>query len=291
MAGARASGKSLYIGVVVKLLEQLANRFDQPFAPTSATRTVYREHYERPLFEAMSLMGATPSSRSEDAYQNQPLIFRLGRWTTPRGEHDHFLVIRDVAGEDLESRTPVPQLNFMGSADLIIFLFDPLQVHQVKSNLKGLIPEQLELGGDPAVVLENLFGILQGRRPRLAVTVSKFDTVQQLGRLKDGQWKQVMGNPGSSLARDTGWDYRESDQRLVHLETQSLLTMMDARQLVNRLQAGYPDSRAIRYFAVSSLGQAPVGEELAREGIAPYRCLDPVRWLLWDNGLFRGTGS
>jgi hypothetical protein len=34
-----------------------------------------------------------------------------------------------------------------------------------------------------------------------------------------------------------------------------------------------------RYFAVSALGQAPAGKRLNSRGIAPFRCVDPLRWV------------
>jgi hypothetical protein len=39
-----------------------------------------------------------------------------------------------------------------------------------------------------------------------------------------------------------------------------------------------------RFFTVSSLGQHSVGDEIHPSGISPFRCLDPVKWLMDRNG-------
>ena len=66
MAGARASGKSLYLAVLIKQLELMAlQRFTRVTikAADESTRQRYKENYERPLYEEMKHMAPTPTSR------------------------------------------------------------------------------------------------------------------------------------------------------------------------------------------------------------------------------------
>ena len=59
MAGARASGKSLYLAVLIKQLELMAlQRFTRVTikAADESTRQRYKENYERPLYEEMKHM-------------------------------------------------------------------------------------------------------------------------------------------------------------------------------------------------------------------------------------------
>lgn len=288
MAGARASGKSLYIAVLVKQLEQLAEAHGRVLAPVDDyTERCYREHYERPLFEEMGLMAPTPRMAAEDAYQREPLIFSLGTWEVDGERRPWHLVVRDVAGEDLEQLPADPaQLSFFRYADEVLFLFDPLKVPQIRSYLSGLVPAQ-EPGGDPLRVLRNLLTVLDGHRPRLAVALSKFDTLQALERVPDSEWARIMGNHGAAYRRDTGLDHDEADSVLLDREIRSMLLRLDAADLVHTLDERYARAGApFRHFATSALGASPQGAHLDRRGIAPYRCLDPIRWLLGSRGLF-----
>lgn len=311
MARARASGKSLYTAVMIKQLEELAGRFNRVVeAADDSTLERYRTHYEEPLYREMKHMPATPPASNADAYQRDPLIFSLGRWAGPDGvRRPHYLVFRDVAGEDLENLpADREELAFFRHADLIIFLFDPLRVDQIRTYLQGIIPPQSLTGGDPEDVLRNLFRILGAARPRLAVTISKFDTLQKLSEATGSQWSQIMGNNGAAFRRDSGWSYDRDDQRLLHLEIESLLRYMEADRLVNLIGQDYgwtpgvpdPGGQHVaephirpdlwQYFAVSALGESPRGEQLSRHGIAPYRVLDPVRSILAPHGVFEDAG-
>jgi hypothetical protein len=37
-----------------------------------------------------------------------------------------------------------------------------------------------------------------------------------------------------------------------------------------------------RYFVISALGQPPAGNRLNSRGTAPFRCIDPLRWVTSD---------
>lgn len=289
LAGARASGKSLYIAVLVKLLEQLAEKHRRVVIPADeSTRERYRENYEKPLFEEMGIMPPTPRMAAEDAYQRDPLIFDLGNWDAGAGQRKWFLVIRDVAGEDLETLPDDPgMLDFFREADEVIFLFDPLKVPQIRTYLSGLVPDQA-LGGDPVDVLYNLLKLLGDARPKLAVTLSKFDTLQKLEDVADSEWGRIMGNYGAAYRRDTGLRFDPVDSELLNVEIRSMLMKLDAASLVHIVDNAYSNAPVpYRYFATSALGAPPQGHHLHRSGIAPYRCLDPVMWLLTSRGLFR----
>lgn len=300
MAGARASGKSLYTAVVIKQLEELASRYNRVVEPADdSTRDRFVTHYETPLYREMKHMPATPPASNADAYQREPLIFSLGWWADADGSTRlHYLVLRDVAGEDLEHLPDDPEdLAFFRNADLIVFLFDPLRVPQIRLYLKGLIPTQSVTGGDPEDVLRNIVSVLGDARPRLAVTISKFDTLQQLEETGDNQWAEIMGNNGAAFRRDSGWEYDPRDQQLLHLEIESLLRYMKADRLVNLIsqdynrtgqvgRAGAAPTGGAQYFAASALGESPRGEQLSRRGIAPYRVLDPVLSVLAPLGVF-----
>ena len=100
MAGARATGKSLYIAVLVKQLQLLCENLGFSMEPaTRATATAYSTHYETPLFVQRGLIPPTPTVHTQASLQREPLIFSIGIWHDVR----RYLVLRDVAGEDLET--------------------------------------------------------------------------------------------------------------------------------------------------------------------------------------------
>ena len=154
LAGARATGKTIYVAILVKQLEEMfsRNRLALSFAD-QRSRKIYEEHYEAPLYEARGIPGPTAPAQVEGAYQRDPIILDMGSLRTGPA----MLVIRDVAGEDLERPAADPRyLSYFERADIVLFLFDPSAVRDVRELLKDYLPQEDRITGDPEVVLENL---------------------------------------------------------------------------------------------------------------------------------------
>ncbi len=286
MAGARATGKSVYVGVLVKQVAQLAERLGTTLVAVGETTAAnYTAVYERALFEQRGLIAPTPSALTQDSPQREPLIYSLGVVAGRR----RYLVLRDVAGEDLEApKIDVPHLRFFRHADGVIFMFDPLRVPEISDQLQDLVPAQLHTGGDPATVLAHVLSLVGDGPARIAVVLSKFDAMQALRSVSGTSWNRVMSNPGAAFQRDVGPHsdaYDDEDGQLVHQEVDSLLQRLGAGGLVTSLK--HPDSgRPVphRFFAVSALGEPSDGNSLHLRGISSFRCLDPLRWLLAPTG-------
>jgi len=285
MAGARYTGKTVYIAVLIKQLKKFLEAVDTEVTPADAvTERTYAANYERPLFEERGIAAATPAAAS--AAHQPPLIFNIGFW----GERQHFLVIRDVAGEDLENaETSGPSWEFFGLAHAVLFLFDPLRVRDISDQLLDLVPPTNLIGGDPGDVLRKVMSLIGRGNPRIGLVLSKFDALQALSRVEQSSWGRVMANPGAAFNRDPGLvaaEYDEDDGTLLHCEVVSLLQRLHAgpmlRTLRNPVTGQYYENR---FFAVSALGMPPVGEKLHRSGISPFRCLDPIRWVLAERGV------
>ncbi|MDO4685301.1 MAG: hypothetical protein Q4A92_02030 [Corynebacterium sp.] len=307
MAGARASGKSLYIAVVVKLLQQLVIANGGTFAAADEhTRRTYQEKYEQPLFDQMGLLGSTPSAASKDAHQRRPLIFDLGKYQRDGGFQKLFVVFRDVAGEDLtETNFPSRKddLEFFRYADRVIFLFDPMAVGRIQQLLAGAVPRHEVGDDDPTVVLQNVLRVLgSDHRPGIALTLSKFDTMQRLSQVSQAgnyysrsvNWQRVMNNFGAGFCRENSKineAFDDVNNRLLHFEVLSLLQALGAVQMINQLgQPMYGDyPYSYQCFAVSALGAPPDGDQVNRSGIAPFRCLDPLRALFSQYDLLNGV--
>lgn len=289
MAGAVSSGKSIYIGVVKNEIERLAEQMGVALGYyDAATAEAYQQLYESQLYEQRGIMESTRKAANAEAVERTPLLLRLG---TVDGR-PHVLVVRDVAGEDLENRDIDPDVfSFFRYADLVIFLFDPVRVPAIRQMLTNLVPEQKTLGGDPAAVLDNLVRLLRYDRPPgtievpLATVLSKFDTLQALRDADTSDWARIMSNAGAAYQRDTSLDspdFHQDDCDLLHEEVASLLELLGGRSLLTRVDA---DFQTWRLFAVSALGSPPSGSRLHVSGIAPFRCLDPIKWVLSRRGV------
>lgn len=306
MAGDRSSGKSLYIAVIVKLLRKLVIANGGAFNYANEhTKRVYEEKYQKPLFEQMGLLPPTPPASSTDAHQNRPLIFEV---STPAHPNQRlFAVFRDVAGEDLQEENFAERqkdLNFFKYADRIIFLFDPMAVPRIRQLLSGTVESHIVGEDGPTVVLRNVLRVLgPSDRPKISLCLSKFDTMQHLSEVNQqnlhysGQnmvnWQRVMNNFGATFRRDSAPLDAHFDRvasELLDLEIRSMLECLDATQLLNQLNQPLLGNEHYDFscFAVSALGAPPEGDRIARTGIAPFRCLDPIREVFSDRGLFDG---
>ncbi|OKX84746.1 TRAFAC clade GTPase domain-containing protein [Corynebacterium glutamicum] len=306
MAGDRSSGKSMYIAVIVKLLRKLvvANGGSFLYADEH-TRRIYQEKYEKPLFEQMGLLPPTPPASAPDAHQQRPLIFDIS--TSNHPEQRLFLVFRDVAGEDLQEENfsaREDELAFFQNADRILFLFDPMSVPRIRQMLEGSVPTHEVDTDGPMVVLRNVLRVLgPDYRPKISLCMSKFDTMQQLAEVNQDHlhyaganmvnWQRVMSNFGATFRRDSApldGEYDRVAGEILDLEIRSMLQCLDATHLLNQFNQPLAGEEAYPFqcFAVSPLGASPEGDRINRSGIAPFRCLDPLRELFSEIGILQG---
>lgn len=290
MTGARATGKSFYIAVMKRQMEVLFNLEGgiPPFEFAEAdSRLAFEERYEKPVKRERLLDPTLPAGQL--LAQRAPLIFQAGLV----GDLPHRLVIRDVAGEDLErGDLTEARFDFLASADTLIFLIDPMRVNAVRQMLEGIvpIPSDAELGAAPETVLNRVLEKVsdgsRGRpRPQVSLALSKFDVLQALGQVEASPWSQIMQNRGAAFLRDPSlkqFAYDEEDGRLLHEETRSLLELLGAGSLPRALGAAGVEGRL---FTVSALGEHGVNEGLHPRGISPFRCADPLKWALANSGV------
>ena len=286
MAGARATGKSIYIAVLIKQLELLCESLGVSMEPANASAAqAYAINYETPLYVQRGLIPPTPTAQIQPPHQREPLTFSIGAWNGVR----RFVVLRDVAGEDLEAgNTYAMHFKFFANADAVFFMFDPLRIKGIRDQLQDLLPQQGWGGGDPRSVLSNVLLAVGAGQPRLAVILSKFDALRALRDVEGSDWSYVMSNSGASYLRDTSTSrqYDDVDGQLLHEEVRSLLLRLHGSAIVTAVEnpsTGVPLLH--RYFVVSALGQPPVGNQLNARGVAPFRCADPLRWVTTSYGV------
>jgi hypothetical protein len=283
MTGAKASGKSVYIAVAIQQLMLLAENLHGICRPLGASsKRIYERDYLGPLRNGLVLDVTAAADPGQGLPLPPPLIFELTVGTTRK-----VLVIRDLPGENLENASvdPAP-FSFVSRADALLFLVDPLQIDEISRLIRGLLPAADKVGSDPVSVLDNLARLLrhgtggQAVQVPVGVVLSKFDVLQELSEVEHPTWAPVMRNRGAAFQRDPSMKsvvFDRDDAVLLALEVDALLDRLQAKGLLNLLDHTFTH---VRVFAVSALGRQPVGERLHGSGIAPFRVLDPLKWVL-----------
>ncbi len=288
-AGARSTGKTVNIAVLVQGIRQFVTSlgYSGTFATPTSEET-YVSNYQNYLYVKRGMPSGTVSGNTKDAHQREPIIIALGRFS---GQAT-YLVIRDVAGEDLQPGQGGSHLGFFPDADLVLFLFDPLQVEDVRQELADVLPPQPHVKSDALSVLNSVFTLIGSGQPRLAVVLSKFDALLALGEGGTGStWWRIMANPGAGFRRDPGvtrMGYSEHEAELVSEESRALLAALGAREILNAVENPHNGHRLqTRYFPISALGASPDDAGVNKRGIAPFRVLDPLRWLMAERNLLK----
>ncbi|MFB7514637.1 hypothetical protein [Streptomyces sp. NPDC056144] len=299
LIGAKASGKSTYVSVLVN---ELRHRVGQSFGASLAAMGDETQRRDREmaedLYERLRLPGTT---RPAATGFNDPLLYRLSLPRQGRdGSRHTALVFFDAAGEDLKSAEALNRYTqYLSAADGIVLLVDPLQMGAVRDSLPGdggpPMPNRetpaLQIASDVATQLRSHGkGGSRGRVDTpLAVAVTKTDTLRALL------------DPHSPLLRNTphsGGRFDEVDRMAVHEETRSLLEGWDSGALWRQLERDYS---TVSLFGLSALGSPPPSDAPADappSGPQPVRVEDPLLWLLGRRGLIpvakpprEGTGG
>lgn len=276
ITGARTAGKSVLIGVMMDQFEYFLGERHQSFLnPLGTTKDRFEHKYRQPLFEQRNLLPPTPPVRDQGL---EPLM-----WSFEYGGQRVCLSIIDAAGEDFESLAPSDaQFRYLGFADLIVSMVDPLKVPGVAAVLEGVVTVPRGSGHD----LEVLRAVLTARAAHrqqggpeqlLGIVLSKFDVLQRMRELSASPWQSIFNRPGSTLQRDPSmvspFDNRQDADLLQH-ELHGLLVQMGASML---LTAATEAQIPYRLFATSALGSEPNAETVGRGGIVPFRVLDMLQ--------------
>lgn len=287
LAGARATGKSVSIGVMRLFLEKLV----EDLRSSLDFEKRYSESDEDEEYVKQILTGktypATPPGKARS------LLYSMGQLNGKR----RYLALRDIAGEDLEAAESKINLSFLGRADLVIFLFDPLAIQNIRDALENLIPRQRAVGQEPQRVLQTVLRHIGPGRPHLAVCLAKVDALQRLAD-HNSPISPVFANPGSTMTRESigrvqgsGPGYDDDAARLLSEEVRSTLMLLNGTVIVNMVEN--PANKVVlphRFFATSALGDAADGELLPPHGITPFRVLDPLLWIFHEKGIIPSAG-
>ncbi len=278
LLGAKASGKSNYIGVLVnEIKKKMTSSFNctLSLAASEESKEYYDDHYYKPLFKHGRVVDAT----SQDDIP--PLIFPL-RFMDSKNRITKVAALSfyDTAGENLDSTDQMLITNqYISNANGIILLLDPLQVPSIRKKLEGKIP----LPAQNTDVVEVLSRIVQNIRDvknikgtiktPLALAFTKIDALEEFDVLKEDS---CLRDESEHLKRGV---FVKTDFESVNIEMQDLLENWLDAELVQQMK----NFEKFAFFGVSSLGGVPNGTKLANDSIKPRRVLDPLLWLLAEN--------
>lgn len=280
LAGARTTGKSTYIGVLDRQLEILVERSGSYLERLGETEDYFMRAYGEALFrEGRRLDPTVVAEHNRDSHR--ALMYRFA----DASGQPRILVIRDVAGEDIEYLKSMerPQLDFLRRADGLIVLLDPLHFPVLKQVLQGVIDEE-QIGGDGLAVVKSLLQLAQGSEGQvgidMAIVLGKIDLLWSAGETPGFLPAEIVARPGSPLNRDPSMSSLAFDERegnLIHEEVRSFFRVTIGASLDSLLRE---HGAVHRYFAVSALGAHTHGDGISEQGISPFRVVDPLKWVM-----------
>ena len=303
IVGAPTSGKSYYLSVLIKVLQNLLFReFGTSFRDASPSENAVLNDMKRHLFGAGSpqdaylaktdLEGALYERLPRQGRQvmlPKPFVFRVS--DDKRPDQGFSTVFYDNAGEHFEpgrNSADSPGAQHIAVASGVLFLFDPLFNSEFRARLKGVADPQLEkqqpdqqdvILSEVEARIKELLGMASHEKisTPISVLVGKSDA-----------WLHLLGDePLLDVIEKSGG---ESAINLEHIQRNSArireLLMDICPAIVSNVEA---ISTEISYFAVSSLGHAPVKfvdtDGVERIGpdpvkLKPERVEDPILWML-----------
>ncbi|MEN9730698.1 MAG: hypothetical protein RL488_8 [Actinomycetota bacterium] len=303
IVGAKASGKTTYVSALLQYLEH-------QFGPSFGGRLVPKPGDAKALDRSSQLANFVKTGIALDPTDSATNFTDVAIGSSvadPRTTFSYKMLISaaspvgefeflDLAGEDLATpQTLSLYKDGLQEADLIIFLFDPLQLPEVRSLLAGTMAMPPSNAADPAIIWENLKEVVgppetrKNPNQKIAVAISKFDAVSlamQSGHFTFFEtFDSAMAinrdpyatnpNPPSPGAKR---DFNTLDGGDINSETKALLRLigLTVEADLDKDPGGWPEQN-VKYFVVSALGQGIKGKT---HGLSSFRIGDPIRWAL-----------
>lgn len=281
LLGAKASGKSNYIGVLVN---EIKKRMTGPFncsvntAASDESKRTYDTVYYNQLYVKGELVPATNTAAIP------PLIFPL-RFMDKKSRIKKTVALSfyDTAGENLDKvDNMLIQNRYIANATGIILLLDPLQVPSIREKLKGKITLPAQ-NTDTVDILNRVIRIIHDTKKTsgniktpIALVFTKIDALQEHGVLPEGG---CLNDESEHLKRGV---FVKDDFEAVQEEMEAMLD----NWLDDEIKQAMNTFTKHAFFGISALGGAPEGpngKNVPSGGIKPKRALDPLLWLLAES--------
>jgi GTPase SAR1 family protein len=285
LLGAKASGKSNYIGVLInEIRKKMTGPFNCSLSMTCSqeSKQAYNDLYYRPLYEAGFTVSATDAG-----VEVPPLIFPL-RFMDAKSRIVNMaaLTFYDTAGENLNDKNVMHKFNrYITNAHGIILLLDPLQVPNIRQKLIdngfNALPEQNTEIYDVLSIIIDVIRSVKNIKSQIQIPIAlvftKIDVLEQYNIL-----------PHDSCLREESEHIKRGafirpDFENTNIQMQDLIDNWLDADLISYIKQFKRHS----FFGVSSLGGNPNGTKIDSKGIRPRRVLDPLLWLLAENGYIK----
>lgn len=285
IVGPSQVGKSVYMTTLIHTLENFtANNYNAACLPVSVdVSRRFRSDYEDPIYQMGELLTSTRTT-----VKQEPLMFQFK--FKDENKDPVTLVFFDVAGEGMTERN---YLDIYGAhiknSSGILFLVDPLQMRTIRNKISiklendnGDFTAQYD---EPREVVISLFENFIGNEEKgktdipAAVVLTKSDMLKALcGDGYIGENSNIFHNV---VHRGT-YNLNEFDN--INGEVRRFIDRVD-RAFSDALDVHFTDTA---YFAVSALGNNPVGQKV-QGTVDPVRVDEPFLWLLYKLKYIEGS--
>jgi hypothetical protein len=289
LAGAKGSGKTVLMTVLVKQLQDsigrrfgAETRLDTDNPDWHRGVSDYETSREAPLYKAGILPPSASAGSTGPGQHAAPVLLRWRQTTTRRMGRtlvkSATLSFIDATGEGLVGVTTAFTLQYLSACSGLIILLDPFAVPGARAmlNLPGAATRAHDQS--PLDVLDNITGMLRTEHDlkaskKIAVPVAVvFTKIDAFLPTIDP------ANPLATTAPAKG-TYDDLDGQAVHEHMLALLHQWNAQDIHTYMRLNY---KSYRYFGVSALGAEPDYENstVSPGGVRPHRVENPVLWLL-----------
>ncbi len=276
LVGAKSSGKSNYIGVLIdEVKRKMARSFNTALSIScdEESKRFYDRFYRVPLYVNGETVDVT------DAGEIPPMIFPL-RFMDQKDRiiHSATLTFYDTAGENFDDANEMlVNTRYIPNAKGIILLLDPLQIPAIREQLEGKI-DLPPIKTDVAEVLDRLIENIRSVKNikgkiniPIALAFTKLDVLEQFDII-----------PEDSILRDESRHvqigaFSETDFGACNIQMQDILANWVDSEIVQLLK----QFTKYAFFGLSALGAPPMGTRISK--IQPKRALDPLLWILAEN--------
>lgn len=291
--GARDSGKSNYIGVLIhELKNRVFQKFDFSFGMIKESQDEYRDRFGRYLYpaeyagqEAGSAQAHTVPRTEAHAvgasvHLSPPIVCELARKNGAKIER-YSLSFLDSAGEDFKDPAAMATvMPYIAHSKGIIFLLDPMQLPQVRSQMDGTVvstsgsAQAGEVASYTNIISDTATQIrtslkMKGKKQidiPVVIAFSKFDALKGIVDAGSRLWKD---SPHASAGV-----FDELDARQVNDEMVGLLHLWGAGEFVSQVGTEFSN---VKYMPCSAFGACPD----AASNVAPPKSLRLEDGILW----------
>ena len=276
IVGAKNSGKSHYIAVLIQRIRSLWEKYNWSIhSLNDETISLYNRKFFYPLYnsEPPRALDVTHSAEG-NADVKKPLLYSL---TMRDSDRSVILAFFDSAGEDLTSAQQITRTkinNYIANASGIIFLVDSTKFNNEIANEreKLVTPEAKDnyVSGIFASI-SNVITEEQKKQIPLAVAFSKIDQYQYQESFKNSPlFQETRSRSALNLAEVDEIDKAVRDM----ISAQEYSFQQNTKMFAES-----------KFFGISALGCTPNNKNELPHSPKPIRVEDPFLWLLWKYGM------